>query len=258
MKRKAKEKKEKEKIILPYEKEQEQEHAYYHVIIALANSIEARDSYTISHTLRVTRIAESIAKYIDWSKDKIKQIRLGGILHDIGKIGIKDTILQKPGKLTLREKEEMQKHPEIGANLVKKIKFLKPVIPFILSHQERFDGKGYPYKLKAKQIPIEGRLMAVADAFDAMTSNRPYRKAMDREKALQELISNKGKQFDPEMVDAFCDLYKKGTIGLILDKFKQKNTMHLCTFCSSIKSLKGSKTGNSFFSCPGCGEIRKY
>ena len=143
----------------------------------------------------------------------------------------------------------------MGANLVKNIHFLKPIIPFILAHQEHFDGKGYPYKLKGKDIPVEGRLMAVADSFDAMTSDRPYRKALKLEKALEEIVRNRGKQFDPKMVDVFFYLYKKGLIISILEEFKKKGKSLLCPYCSALIVIEQPKTQKLNIICSECGKM---
>ncbi len=249
-----------QKLIIVHRQSKLIEEAYFHTITALASSIETRDSYTVAHTQRVTKIAEQIGRALDWAPERLKHVRLGGILHDIGKIGIADRILKKPGILTSQEKKEMQKHPQIGANLVKNIIFLKPVIPFILAHQEHFDGKGYPYQLKGRQIPVEGRLMAVADAFDAMTSDRPYRKAMPVEKVLEEIIKKRGKQFDPKIVDAFYSLYQNGIISTIMEEFKKESLSVFCPFCSSITVIGKEKVRikKTRHICKECGNVLKY
>jgi HD-GYP domain-containing protein (c-di-GMP phosphodiesterase class II) len=133
-------------------------------------------------------------------------------LHDIGKIGIADMILHKPNSLTMGEYTEMQQHPVVGAQMLKGVAALRPVLPCILFHQERYDGKGYPFGFAGEEIPIEGRLLAVADTFDAMTSDRPYRKALSEEEALDEIVRNRGTQFDPEMVDALLGVQQRGRL----------------------------------------------
>jgi HD-GYP domain-containing protein (c-di-GMP phosphodiesterase class II) len=133
-------------------------------------------------------------------------------LHDIGKIGIADMILLKPESLTTGEYTEMQQHPVVGAQMLKGVTALRPVLPCILFHQERYDGKGYPFGFAGEEIPIEGRLLAVADTFDAMTSDRPYRKAMRNADALDEIVRNRGTQFDPEMVDALLGVHQHGCL----------------------------------------------
>jgi len=193
-------------------KTKEMKKAYIDTVNAFIHSIEMRDAYTGGHSGRVSKIAYRIAKDLLFNKTKLEEVRIGGILHDIGKIGISDRILQKPGKLTIEEYNEIKKHPQRGSEIIKDITFLKPILPYILHHHERFDGRGYPHGLKAKNIPLEGRILAVADAYEAMTSNRPYRKAMPIKKATNEILSNAGSQFDPEIVNIFKKLFlKKGT-----------------------------------------------
>jgi len=177
--------------------------SYFDTVRAVTNSIEARDPYTRGHSNRVGQIARAVAEELDWSKAELELIDWGGMLHDVGKIGIPDAVLKKPGKLTNEEYEMIKSHPLIGANIVKGISFFEPIVPYILEHHERFDGKGYPQGLAGENISIKGRLLAVADTFDAMTSDRPYRKGFDPEYALEEIVRNANTQFDPEIVAAF-------------------------------------------------------
>jgi len=188
--------------------------AYFYTIKAITNSIEARDPYTRGHSGRVAQFSKVIATELDWGKDRIALIDWGGMLHDVGKIGIPDFILNKPTKLTADEYRQIQLHPSIGAQIVKDISFLTSSTPYIFEHHERFDGKGYPTGLGEKDISIEGRLLAVADSFDAMTSDRPYRKALRAEDALDELLRNEGTQFDPEVVQAFRRAWMSGKIKI--------------------------------------------
>jgi len=192
--------------------------SYWNTIQALANAIEARDSYTIGHNWRVSRIAIAIASSLGWSEEDIQILKQGGILHDIGKIGVSDTILMKDGKLKEDEYSAMKRHPEIGAKMISGIIFLRPVIPYVLYHHELWDGNGYPHGLKGEDIPIESRLLAVCDAFDAMTTDRPYRKGLKPEVALEELTRYRKIQFDPKVVDAFLMAWKAGTIPEILEE----------------------------------------
>ncbi len=187
-------------------------HSYFDTIRAVANSVEARDPYTRGHSARVADISRVVATELNWSRRDIELIDWGGVLHDLGKVGIDDAILNKPGKLTEGEFEIMKSHPLIGSQIIEGIDFLKPVVPFILEHHERYDGRGYPRGLKGDQITREGRILAVADAFDAMTTDRPYRKALAARAAVDELLRVSGTQLDPEMVTAFEKAWRAGKI----------------------------------------------
>jgi putative nucleotidyltransferase with HDIG domain len=186
--------------------------AYFDTIKAITNSIEARDPYTRGHSERVAQFSKAIAEELNWDKNEIELIDWGGMLHDVGKIGIPDSILNKQGKLTDDEYNKIKSHPLIGAQIVKDISFLEPAIPYILEHHERFDGKGYPMGVAGKNISIKGRVLAVADTFDAMTSDRPYRKAFKPEYALKEILRNEGTQFDSEIVWAFERAWMSGKV----------------------------------------------
>lgn len=185
---------------------------YQNIINTLAHVIKVRDNYTGDHIETVSQLAVMIGEEMGLERDFIENLRIGGILHDIGKLAMGDDILKKKTKLTTEEYQEIKKHPELGCEIIKKINFLKHVIPCILHHQERFDGNGYPGGLKGKHIPLEGRILAIADAFEAMTSNRPYRKQLSLEKAYDEILNNSGVQFDPDIVKIFCQLWEKGKI----------------------------------------------
>lgn len=228
------------------------ERAYHDTLIALANAIELRDHYTVGHTWRVTNFALETAKSLGWDEKKLKECEMGGVLHDIGKISIDDAILRKPDRLTEDEYAKMKVHPERGARMMQDIDFLLPLVPYALYHHERFDGKGYPYGLEGPNIPLEGRLLAVADTFDAMTSNRPYRKGLDPTIAIAELEKGKGTQFDPVMVDAFIKAYNEGRIERILqDYFKDERSV-ACPFCSTYLRIEEGQEENAEFSCNVC------
>jgi len=175
---------------------------------ALSYAIDLKDPYTHGHSRRVANYSVEIAKEMGLPEEKIEEIELAAILHDIGKIGIKETILDKAWRLTEEESEEVKKHPVIGAKLVGKVGALKHVAKIIKHHHERCDGKGYPDGLTCEEIPIESRIIAVADAFDAMTSDRPYRKALSVQKALQILKNGKGKQWDENVVEAALKVFE--------------------------------------------------
>lgn len=193
---------------------QEIQRAYLETIRMLAAAVEARDPYTGGHLERVTHYAVVVARSLGWASDRLSEAEMGAILHDIGKIGIQDAILRKPGSLTPEEWAHMRTHPEIGTQILRGISFLEPVIPYVRHHHERFDGKGYPDRLAGEEIPIGGRLIAVADSFDAMTSTRPYRPALSVEVALAELRAAAGTQLDPKIVDAFLAAYERGEVSL--------------------------------------------
>ena len=201
--------------------------SYLQAIRGLANAIEARDAYTAGHTDRVCKLAEAVARHMGWDERKIQNLLMGCTLHDIGKIGVPDSILNKPGGLSEDELELMQSHPNVGLQIIRGVDLFKPAIPFILAHHERYDGTGYPRGLKGEEIPIEGRLLAVVDTFDAILSDRPYRKGADLNVAVKELIDNKGKQFDPQIVDTFVEVLKLEKIDLVKLYNRDKKSMNL-------------------------------
>lgn len=176
--------------------------AYYDTIRALVIAMESKDPYMHGHGDRVAKYAVKIAKKLGLPEEEIKTINFFSILHDIGKIGVPEEILAKPGKLTAREWELIRKHPTIGESIIEPIEFLQPVRTLLRHHHEWYDGRGYPDKLKGENIALAARILSVADAYDAMQSDRPYRKALSKEKALQELQRASGTQFDPEVVKA--------------------------------------------------------
>lgn len=178
----------------------------------LAAALDARDPYTAGHSQRVARYAEAIGRKVNLSPQTVRELRQSALLHDIGKIGIRDEILLKEGKLTDEEFAIIKQHPVIGENIIRQIQpddAMKPLLPGIRSHHERYDGKGYPDGLAGEEIPLFGRILAVADAFDAMTSDRPYRSGMPAEKAIQVLREGRGTQWDPHFVDAFIEVYQE-------------------------------------------------
>lgn len=179
---------------------------YIETIHALNKSMEAKDAYTSGHASRVQEYAVKLARGMGLPEKKVQDIQTAAILHDIGKIGIDDSILKKPLKLSQEEYEFIQMHPVIGAEILKDVDFLKDIANIIKHHHERYDGKGYPDRLKGEEISIEASILAVADVYDAMTSDRPYRKGMDKETALNEIKVNAGTQFHPEVATMFLKL----------------------------------------------------
>ncbi|MDQ7824610.1 MAG: HD domain-containing phosphohydrolase [Candidatus Eremiobacteraeota bacterium] len=178
---------------------------------ALANAIEARDTYTRGHVERVCRYSLEIANELHLSKHDLNEIEISSILHDVGKIGVPDTILKKPGPFTPEEREIMEKHTIQGKAIVEPIDLSQKVKDGILYHQERYDGNGYPNKLKGEDIPLFARILGVADAYDAMRSDRPYRKKLPREVAIAELKKYNGIQFDPVIVEAFMRVLQRNS-----------------------------------------------
>ena len=174
---------------------------------SLARVIDAKDHYTNGHSFRVAAYAKGMAKRLGFSFNDTEQLYFAGLAHDVGKIGISEAIISKPGKLTDEEFEIIKSHPALGGNILKGIKQFKVFEQVARSHHERFDGNGYPDKLKGEEIPYEARIVTICDTFDAMTSDRSYRKALTDEKALQELRDCSGTQFDPDLVKVFIDLY---------------------------------------------------
>jgi HD-GYP domain-containing protein (c-di-GMP phosphodiesterase class II) len=231
---------------------QELEQSYQDTLTVLANAIEMRDHYTVGHTWRVTNVAVMIGRELGWDDDKLQECQMGGVLHDVGKIAVNDAILRKTSELDDEEYAKMKVHPERGANLMRDLKRLVPLIPYALCHHERYDGKGYPAGLAGDAIPIEGRVVAVADAFDAMTSNRPYRKGLDPAYAVGEIEKMAGTQFDPVIVAALRKSYDDGKIEPLIQDFNKGKLSIVCPFCStSIRMPEGSEAGD-MFQCEVC------
>ena len=199
---------------------------YMHVINtlqALVASVEAKDAYTERHSQRVTHMAKKIAHYLGCSAPEIDSLEFAGLLHDIGKIGVRDTVLMKKEALTNEEWSEIRRHPEIGESIVRPLKLFSLEASIIRHHHERWDGKGYPDGLKETEIPFLSRIITVADSFDAMVSNRPYRPSKPIDQALKELERCKGTQFDPEIVDAFVDLFsKRAETDLVMHSYENE------------------------------------
>jgi len=182
------------------------ESAYDETLEALGAALDLRDTETAGHSRRVSLYCLEIARAMGCAKEQIKTIARGAYLHDIGKIGIPDSILLKRGKLTPDEMTIMQTHVQIGYDLLSRIPFLAPASEIVLAHQERYDGTGYPQRLMGEEIPLGARIFAIADTLDAMTSDRPYRQALSFETARAEVIRESGKQFDPNIVSVFLAL----------------------------------------------------
>ena len=189
----------------------EQQQTYLNTIQALVTAIEASDGYTKGHSERVTRYSVEIGRRFNLASDRLQILERAAILHDIGKIGIDLSLLHKEGRLSAHDVNELQLHPEIGMKILEPIAFLKDVRTCIGQHHERYDGMGYPNHIKHFDQLLESRIIGVADAFDAMTSDRPYRKALSLEVAVAELAENSGTQFDPAIVEVFISILEEGT-----------------------------------------------
>ena len=179
---------------------------YQTTLLALVRALDAREHETSDHSQRVVKYTEVIAERLGLRGPELEEIGRGALLHDIGKIGVPDAVLLKPAKLTPEEWKEMRRHPDIGYDMIRSIEFLNTPAAIVLSHQERFDGKGYPRCLRGEEIHIGARIFAVADTLDAMTSDRPYRRGTTFENAVAEVQRCAGTQFDPEVVRAFLDI----------------------------------------------------
>lgn len=187
------------------------EESFLQTVLALAKALDARDSYTQDHSQRMVAIIESLCRKLDIDKELIQAIRSAAALHDIGKIGVPDEILRKPGPLTSQEWYSMKRHPKIGADILAPVSKLAHISPIIIAHHEKFDGSGYPYGLKGDQIPIGARILAVVDSYIAILDERVYRKGRSQKEAISELVKCSGSQFDPMVVDAFVKLMGEGS-----------------------------------------------
>jgi len=185
------------KLLFSFKKDQ----MYHDIIESLVTALEAKDYYTRGHSERVAFMTYEISKKLGLKGIELENIHMAAHLHDIGKIGVPDNVLNKTGKLLLHEWEYMKMHPKIGYDILSKSDKLKHISKVVLSHHERWDGRGYPNGLAKTAIPLGSRIIAVADSIDAMTSNRPYREAMSFEKCINEILINKGLMFDPVVVE---------------------------------------------------------
>ena len=184
---------------------------------SLTSAVDAKDPYTCGHSERVALFSKLLASQIKLPEKEIERIYMSGILHDVGKIGVPESVLHKTGKLTNEEFDQMKKHPQIGARILADIKQVEDLIPGVLYHHERYDGKGYPARLSGEKIPLPGRIICVADCFDAMTSNRTYRRALPLEVAMIEVRRCAGTQFDPALAEAFLRIDREEICRLIRD-----------------------------------------
>jgi putative nucleotidyltransferase with HDIG domain len=186
------------------------------VLAAISQAIEARDPYTRGHSTRVSALAEIVARRLGWKATHLPSLKLGGLLHDVGKLNLDEAVLRKPGPLTEQEFCEIKRHPQAGAKMIRGFEQLRPALPYILFHHERWDGHGYPSGRSREQIPAGARIVAVVDAFDAMISLRPYRPPLPVRTALAEVERNAGTQFDPGVVRAFLTAWADGELDTVL------------------------------------------
>jgi HD-GYP domain-containing protein (c-di-GMP phosphodiesterase class II) len=186
------------------------------VLTALSQAIEARDPYTRGHSDRVSALAEIVARRLGWKSARFGALKLGAVLHDVGKLNVDGAILRKPGPLDEGEYREIKRHPLDGARMIRRLETLRPALPYILFHHERWDGSGYPSGRSREQIPVGARIVAVTDAFDAMTSHRPYRAPLQLGTALAEVDDGAGTQFDPSVVRAFLGAWSDGELDRLL------------------------------------------
>ena len=182
------------------------------MLAALASALAARDPATAAHCARVTFLARHLAAWLGWDEPRLRALEAGAPLHDIGKVTISDVLLRKRGPLRPEELAEIQTHPAAGAKLISPVGPAREAIPYVLYHHERWDGTGYPTGRRGTEIPTGARLLAVTDAFDAMTSTRPYRRALPTSRALDEIARCAGSQFDPEFAAGFLEAWDAGAL----------------------------------------------
>jgi HD-GYP domain-containing protein (c-di-GMP phosphodiesterase class II) len=187
-------------------KNRELTEASLNTVRAIVRAVEEKNIYMVGHSERVAALAVSLGRHMNLDEEAVHDLELGGLLHDVGMIGVNDAILAEPRPLKADEAAVVHKHPEEGRTIVEEVAYLKNVIPHILTHHERFDGSGYPQKIAGETIPLAGRIIAVADVYDALVSDRPHRKRLTRDQALTHLKENSGTAFDPAVVEAFAEL----------------------------------------------------
>jgi putative nucleotidyltransferase with HDIG domain len=189
-------------LLTGFEHEERAQRLYRETLASLSNALEAKDAVTSQHTEEVVRLAVAVAAELDLDLDAVRNVELGAVLHDIGKVRVPESILNKRGPLTEEEWEVMKTHPEVGEHILRPIQSLNAILPIVRHHHERWDGGGYPDKLSGRAIPLGARIVAVCDAYRAMTEDRPYRNALSNREAWQELNEGSGSQFDPDCVEA--------------------------------------------------------
>ncbi|POZ63593.1 HD domain-containing phosphohydrolase [Chromobacterium alticapitis] len=222
-------------------------------LYTMAMLVEARDAYTGGHLWRVSRYSLLLAHDLRLPQAEAERIALGGFLHDLGKIGVPDAVLNKPDRLSDEEYEVIKTHPQVGADLLLDHPLAELVIDAVLSHHETPDGKGYPNRLAGKAIPLVARIVGIADAFDAMTSTRPYRKGMPLEKALSIIEECSGGQFDAELAERFVALGRAGKLSHVLGHSEPGVPMQACLACGPIIAVPSDAAEGAEIHCPACG-----
>ena len=221
-------------------------------LLTLATVIEARDAYTGGHTWRVSEYSRILAQKSGLSHDEVFVCSLGGLVHDLGKIGISDAILNKNDKLTDEEYKLMQRHPEVGQDIIGKHPLAPIVLDAVAGHHERYDGKGYPHGRAGDEISLLSRIIAIADAFDAMTSSRSYRQAMSDEAAFAIIRAESGKQFDAKLSEIFLEAGANGAFRNILQHSGEERELANCPMCGPIIVVPRSATSGDTVICPAC------
>lgn len=222
-------------------------------LLVMAWMVEAKDPYTGGHLWRVSRYAELLAEQAGWDDADIARVAIGGFLHDLGKIGIPDAILRKPSRLDADELEIIRTHPEIGGRLLAAHPLAELVRPAVESHHERPDGRGYPRGLPAEEIPLDARVVGICDAFDAMTSTRPYRRGMPIDTALDILGARLGTQFDTELGSHFIALAESGILEHIVGHSDDGIPLQSCLVCGPTLALTRASAPGDLAYCRSCG-----
>lgn len=222
-------------------------------LLTLAWYVEARDPYTGGHLWRVSRYAFRLAQAAGFASEDVVRISLGGFLHDLGKIGVPDAILRKPGRLTDEEYAVIQTHPDLGERLLAGHPLANLVKNAVLLHHERPDGKGYPFRLEGAAIPIDAKIVAICDAYDAMTSHRPYRAGMSRPEALAIISSEMGAQFDRVFAEHFLELGYDGYFDHIQGHSDDGIPLQICPMCGPTLVVRREQLADDFLYCRNCG-----
>lgn len=222
-------------------------------LYTMAMMVEARDAYTGGHLWRVSRFSGLLAQALGLERREVLRIMLGGFLHDLGKVGVPDAILNKRDRLSDEEYAVIKTHPQVGADLLREHPLAALAMEAVLMHHETPDGKGYPAGLSAGDIPLVARIVGVADAFDAMTSSRPYRAGMPIERALQIIHENRGSQFDAQCAEQLIALGERGELAHIVGHSENGIPLQSCLACGPIIAIPRSLPHAGYLYCPSCG-----